>query len=442
VSTVALLFAHHSTPAGAEPWGTRKAGGITILERQARQAQRYGADSAIVVVERMTPLVAAAVERMGPSVRIVRRATDLAEALGPAEDVLVFAEGLVIDERLLARTLAEPDAILAAWPDARPGAERIDAGRVWAGVARLPAVLVRSVSDGLGDWDLESTLLRTAASSGVPSVDLSKVDDYAPERRRKVPLLWAAVRTDADADVVTDALLAAAQKGCLDWPARWLHPPVENALVRLLLPTWITPNHVTLLTGVLGLAAGIAFASGHLGVGLAIALAVGPLDGVDGKLARVRHEFSRWGDLEHVLDKVVEYGWYLCLAAHFAATGREGAWALAAIIILFALAEAVQGEFYRRFTGGQLDDAGDFERRFRLVSGRRNTFLWTLVPFAAAGVWYGGFAAIAAYSALTFFVAQTRFFVRIASYGRQVSPAIDANFRGSAYAFLSPKRGE
>jgi phosphatidylglycerophosphate synthase len=441
VTTSALLFAHHADADSAEPWGALPAGGISVVERQARQARRRGATRILVVVERMSAGVAAAIERMGPDAQAIRDAAAIPALLAGDGDVLVFAEGLIVDDRLIDAALASPGPVLAAWRETRPHAERIDPAYVWAGVARLPSALVSAVAANLGEWDLQSTLLRSAVTEGTPLVDLDDLDDYAPERRRRVPLHWIPVRTAAEGAQATDVLLAAAQKGCLDWPARWLHPPVENALVRLLLPTRVTPNQITLLTGAVGIAAGAAFAMGALWVGLIVALLIGPLDGVDGKLARVRHEFSRWGDLEHVLDKVVEYGWYLCLAGWFAGQGHGGAWPIAAVIILFAVAEAVQGEFFRRFTGGQLDDAGVVERRIRLVAGRRNTFMWALLPFAIAGHWYAGFAVMAAYSAVTFFVAQARFFIRLAEYGRSHAPAVAANFAASGYAFLGDGKG-
>ena len=183
----------------------------------------------------------------------------------------------------------------------------------------------------------------------------------------------------------------------------------------------------------LGLGAAYAFAMGWLWTGLILALLIGPLDGVDGKLARTRMEFSRWGDLEHVADKIVEYLWYICLALAFDA---QWAWAVAALIICFALAEAMQGEFFRRCTGQQLDDVGRIERRFRLISGRRNTFFWTLLPFALLDAWHIGYVTIAAYAVLTFFFMQWRFFVRLAAFGRRHSPVIDQSFAATAYAFL------
>jgi phosphatidylglycerophosphate synthase len=438
VSLVALLFAHHGVSSGAgEPYAAIRAAGISVIERQARQVRRAGATRIVVIAERMPPGLAEALERVGDT-EVIRDPATL--NLTASEQVLVLEEGLIVDERAIRALTGSPAPALAVWsgPEPRPGAERLDAVTHWAGLALYDGSLVASVAGQLGEWDLQSTLLRAAVEAGAARVDLGALPTYEPNRRRDVPLIWLPVRDAASAVRATDLLLAAAQKGCLDWPAHHIHPPVENALVRLLLDTPITPNTITVATGVLGFLATAAFANGWLWTGLLLALVIGPLDGVDGKLARTRMEFSRWGDLEHVLDKFVEYSWFLALAYHFSGSrDPSGPWALAAIITLFALAEAVQGEFFNRVTGAQLDDAGPFERRFRTIAGRRNTFMWTLLPFALFGAWYAGFVVLAAYSALTFFVTQARFFYRLQAYARAHAPQIEANMRRSAYTFLS-----
>src|SRR3546814_10309249 len=120
---------------------------------------------------------------------------------------------------------------------------------------------------------------------------------------------------------------------------------------------------VTLLTAVVGIAAIVCFAIGWLWAGLLLMLFLGPLDGVDGKLARTRLQFSRWGDLEHVVDKIVEYGAFIALGGLLSRTGGHyGPSVLAAMTIAFALAEAVQGEFFNRFTGRQIGRASCRER--------------------------------------------------------------------------------
>lgn len=383
----ALILPDQTLPA---PFAGRVAG-ITIAQRQRRQLLRLGAES---VHEGENP-------RRGP--------------------VLLIEAGLIADERLLAAFLAEVQSrswscgpAVAVGPDGTPG-----------GLAWLPAGLAAP------DW----AQIRREAEP----VDLSGVDTYSPERRRRVPLLWQRPEDAASARKAASALLAAAQKGCLDWPARFVHPPIENAAVRLLWPTPVTPNMISVLAFLLGLYAAWCFATGALWTGLLIALAVGPIDGIDGKLARSRMEFSPWGDLEHVGDKIVEYAWFAGIAA---ALGTGTAWALAALIVCTALAEALLGEFYRRMTGAQLDDAGPFERTYRLVSGRRNTFFWSLLPFAWFDAWHAGLVAIAVYAAVNFFIMLWRFFVRLAEYGRAHSAAIARNLDATAYEKVFEDHGE
>lgn len=408
-------------------------GGLTLLERQARTLRRLGCERLILVNAPPLTLVPEGVETASISV--------FSAAVIKAGEALVLAPGLVIDERVLVSLLSATKthgAILVS-ADVQTSVERMDAATLAAGAMVLPGATVADVAAELGDWDLHSTLIRLAAADPeVVRVAMEATPLYAPERRRTVPILWARPIDEAGAQLASKMVIEAAQKGTLDWPARFLHPWIEDALVRLLAPTAVTPNMVTLLTAAIGAAAGFAFATGALWWGLVLALVCGPLDGVDGKLARTRIEFSRWGDLEHVLDKILEYGWYLCAAWWFSkSTGSGLPWALAALIILPALAEAIQGEFYRRMTGKQLDDAGDFERGVRLISGRRNTFMWTWFAMALFGLWFEGFVLLSCYSVLTTGVAQWRFYKRLSEFARAGDERVQANYAATQYDFLA-----
>lgn len=434
---IALLMAGESLP-GERPQGLGQVGGISLLERQVRMALKAGAKAVWLVAPALPSDLAA---RLSEDVRLWRVPTTdaLSERLAvETRDVLHLAPGLLVDDRLVAALVAGGGApnLLAFAKAAPAGAERLDSQAHWAGAALLPASLVAGVAAGLGDWELSGTLVRAAVEAGAGRLIVEDIPTYALARRRDAPMIWARPLDEPARKLATESLIAAAQKGCLDWPARFLHPPIENALVRLLMNTPVSPNLITLFTGVLGFAAMWLFAIGQPMWALGIVLVVGPLDGVDGKLARVRHQFSRWGDLEHVLDKVLEYGWFIALASWFSAAHGLAAWLAAAGIILFSLAEAASGEFFRRFAGRQLDDWGAFERHFRLIGGRRNTYFWTLLPFGLAGAWWQGFLAILAYAAITFAVTQWRFCRAVGEYGRSVSGEVRANFEGTAYDFL------
>lgn len=87
----------------------------------------------------------------------------------------------------------------------------------------------------------------------------------------------------------------------------WLYRPVAFGIVKLLAPTRVTPNQVTIFNVLPGLAAAAFFWQGtpaacRIGAGLLLATNV--LDCVDGMLARVRGAGSATG---HILDGLTDY---------------------------------------------------------------------------------------------------------------------------------------
>ena len=67
-----------------------------------------------------------------------------------------------------------------------------------------------------------------------------------------VPFYVHRVTTPEEAEVATRTLIRAAQKRALDLPALVLNPVFENRLVFWLCHARITPNQVTVFTGILG----------------------------------------------------------------------------------------------------------------------------------------------------------------------------------------------
>lgn len=434
-----LLFALTSRIDVDLPRAATVAGGIPILIRQIRQFRALGIDHITVLASHEANSLKAVAQTEARRRKIQLDWTDAAEAigvLGRDRDLLVLDEALLIDERLLeafhdAAGSHDPraGALLAQWSGRRGTS---------GGVAYVAAGMLdpARLCDAPAGPPRDTRMLAAAALGIVSRFDFSAIDTYAPARRRRVPMVWGRLDSRRDGHAATATLLASAQKGCLDWPARFIHPPIENLLTRLLLPTPITPNILSLGIFILGLYVAWLFAAGQAWPALLLALVIGPLDGVDGKLARTRHEFSRWGDLEHIGDKIVEYLWFAGIAAWI---GTAWAWAIAAVIVFFALAEALQGEIFHRLTGRQLDDAGELERAFRLVSGRRNTFMWTLVPFGLAQAWHAGFIMIAIYAVITFFFTQLRSFVRLSTQFREDPQAAERNAARTSYAFMPAK---
>ena len=196
-------------------------------------------------------------------------------------------------------------------------------------------------------------------------------------------------------------LLDSIQKGPPDIPA-WFHAPIETFLVSRLCKTPITPNQLTLFCNLVAWTVTVLLVTGHLAWGLGLALIVGVLDGLDGKLARLKLETSKAGKLEHLFDALFENSWWLALAWHLSVSGKlPDAFAYLGLLIgaevLNALARASIVRYYRK----SISELGTFDRIFRLVGGRRNIYVWILVLGLICGTPAGAFKLIAWWEAVT-----------------------------------------
>jgi len=242
--------------------------------------------------------------------------------------------------------------------------------------ARLaPAQLDTWATAGLAQWLQQSPQLRPEA-----------LEDYSPTHRGPVPFYLQVITTAADARIATHTLIRAAQKRALDLPALVLDPIFENRLVFWLCDTRITPNQVTLFTACLGALIAALFLHGWLRLGIVLAYAVAVLDGVDGKLARTKLQTSRLGELEHVLDFFMEHAWYLTITIFLVTSTQERQlWWIGGGLMLSDLIDNLLYYLGQVWFGKQLDELGLFDRRFRLIAGRRNIYTWMFF----CGFWAG-----------------------------------------------------
>jgi CDP-diacylglycerol--glycerol-3-phosphate 3-phosphatidyltransferase len=100
---------------------------------------------------------------------------------------------------------------------------------------------------------------------------------------------------------------------------RWYYHPIAEFLNRI----GIRPNTVTLigLAGTVGVAVLIAF--GHLTWAGILLLVMGPVDAMDGALARLRNEASAWGAfVDAVTDRYSELFLFLGFLIHYLLQGN------------------------------------------------------------------------------------------------------------------------
>jgi hypothetical protein len=180
--------------------------GQTLVEYQARQAARAGADRIMILVSVITPALSQAVDRLsadGIPVALVRDMVSMVRDAPRDSDVLLVADGIIVAQAHFDAIAEREGNALLVTDDSRASAplERIDAGQRWAGLARISPDLLFGTLDMIGDWDLSLTLVRAAVQSGARRVTVPQ-DDLMTGR-------VALVDGQAQADLVAQAVMSA-----------------------------------------------------------------------------------------------------------------------------------------------------------------------------------------------------------------------------------------
>jgi len=364
--------------------------GISVLERLLRILQRCGFKRATVLSS--TP-EAIAKELSKPSwaraeldVTIRARPTGAVTVnqlvdLWPdnAELLLIVPANSVFDQRLLRSLISssKPAALVDSAVPAQLHSLVASAPATTRGKLCGPALLKR-------DWAMSRTgPLEEALRAGLEDENLRAVDAadeplyYAP-LNRNLRAYWFPAPSPENTKLAKRILLDSAQKGTLDFPAM-IHSRIETFLVSKLCQTSITPNQLTVLTNLVAWSATILFATGRLGWGLALALIVGVLDGLDGKQARVKVETTRHGKLEHSFDALFEVSWWTALGYYFQTSGQLTDGYRYPVLLLLAVGfDAIVKSGVRSATGKSIEELGAFERLLHFISARRNIFVWLL----------------------------------------------------------------
>jgi phosphatidylglycerophosphate synthase len=404
---------HQSIILADSPGALTELCGISLLERLLRVLQRLGLTNAIILSD-APELLAQALANPSPhrakvAIKLRRRVSgpisgrQIAEAWpNEAGHVLVMRGDCVFDPRL--PQLLDDQNSSAALVDSAPprqlqslifSALNTTRGRL-CGAALLSHEWVKSHGGFFGQ-----SLCEEIDADRIEIIDIASREWYLAPLRRNLRPYWFPAPAPAQQPIAQQLLLDAAKKGALDFPAL-VHAPIEDFLISHLCKTAITPNQLTALTNIVAWGATFLFATGRLGWGTILALAVGVFDGLDGKQARVKIETSKVGKLEHWFDALFENSWWIALAYYFQSSGRLSA--AFAFLALLISAEAVAGLAkwsVIRFCGRTIDELGDFNRIVRLVGGRRNIYVWLFALGLLLGTPVQAFEIIAWWGAVT-----------------------------------------
>ena len=362
--------------------------GRTLIEYQARCLATSGAAPLVVLVERVPPALNEAFERLRAEGIAVVPVSDGAEAASRFEagsQLLLLADGIVPDMGDLERVVEEADGAILTVPDneAHEEFERIDGLTRWAGVAKVDSNMLGATAAMLGDWDLQSTLLRRSIQAGARMIASSSGDGRGP----------FLATDEAGMAGFERRLIVGSRTAREDAVSRFLLPVVEEIATEKLMETGIRPVWLVQIAVGMTLAAAFCFTRGwHLGA-LALLVLSTPLDLVAQRLATLRLRPLGPSILSRRLIwpaggiALIALGWF---------EARHGSgW----------------GAMMAALAGAAFAEAGRIERRGKNLPGgewhfSRRTAIWLAIPFAIGGWWSAYLALLAVYAAASFFIAQ------------------------------------
>ena len=195
----------------------------------------------------------------------------------------------------------------------------------------------------------------------IPRIGLNDLKiDFQQNLKKKDPPYILPI-SENNRSLLEKELFSGSYKGVTDLVTKWVWPVPAFWATHFCVRQGWQPNHVTYLSLVLAILAGLAFWAGFFGIGLLMGWFMTFLDTVDGKLARVTVTSSRFGDvMDHGLDIIHPPLWYLAWGAGLASSGSP-----------IAGLEILMGLMFIGYIGGRL-----CEGAFQLWLAPFDLFIW------------------------------------------------------------------
>ena len=297
--------------------------------------------------------------------------------------VLLFNGNFVFENRTIEGVMATPDCVLQY--EGQTAAAFID--------AEMAGTVINQMRD-------QGQVLPGDLKVIVPN-DLAAFDTNL--RRSTKPLLEPiSLQLKGQLE---NKLYGNAYRGITDLVTKFVWPRPAKRAVHVCASLGVTPNMVTTVGLLLVIAASFLFLHGYYGWGLLAGWIMTYLDTVDGKLARVTINSSKFGHLyDHLIDLIHPPIWYVIWGGSL--IGFNGVMGLSldqmswAIVIAYISGRLVEVFFQL------LGSCGVFTWRpidawFRLITARRNPCMILLTLSLLAGRPDWGFIAVTFWTVLT-----------------------------------------
>lgn len=243
--------------------------------------------------------------------------------------------------------------------------------------------------------------------AGIANVTVTQVAQGFDAALLKLDTPFVLPISEENRGALEQLLFSGSYKGITDLVTKWLWPVPAQWATHLCVGWRIAPNHVTALSLVLAVLAGVLFARAEFGWGLLAGWIMTFLDTLDGKLARVTVTSSRLGNiLDHGLDLIHPPFWYLAWGIGLASNPAMAA-ALPLHLLYWVIfvgyigGRLCEGAFQLWIAAFSMFTWRPVDSYFRLITARRNPNMIMLTASLALGRPDLGLMAVAAWTALS-----------------------------------------
>jgi hypothetical protein len=289
----------------------------------------------------------------------------------PATGMVLLLDGNYLFEiRTFRKLMERPESILHCASDGRPAVAFVSAGHAAAAAAYI------SAPDS------------SESPAAVERLEITDLPAFDQKLRFARPPLLEHITSERQ-KALENVLYGNSYRGITDLVTKFIWPKPARRVVHYCAKIGASPNMVTTIGFVLVLAAVYLFDNGYYLTGLLAGWIMTFLDTVDGKLARVTIQSSKFGDLfDHGIDLIHPPFWYvywgLSLAVIQPVFGFDLQQLCWIVVIAYVAGRAIEGVF--PFLGGpNVWTWKPFDAWFRLVVSRRNPCMIMLTAGALIG---------------------------------------------------------
>jgi len=304
--------------------------------------------------------------------------------------IILIRPDIVIDGPALKALMDCPGVVLLS---SRPDSEIPVAAHVSPELALIAATVLTSL-----DCSMMPDGMRAVTSEELASTYWQAL------RKREIPYVMTV--SEPDIRAVEWRMFLGTYKGATDFVTKWLWPRPAFYVTQFCVKFGITPNQVTSVSLVLVFGALYWFYNGDWISGLIAAWIMTFLDTVDGKLARITLNSSKFGNVyDHSIDLIHPPFFY----AAWGMGVMAGTYALGQSAFVLVLGIIIAGYVVQRIVEGisiawfkiEIHVWRPVDTFFRQITARRNPNLVLLTFGAIAGRPDWGLIAVAAWTAIS-----------------------------------------